>query len=106
MIRNNYSQLVTNVAYIMRPNTSLTREWLVNIEYHLDLKYDLVMLHPAPFPRCCLGIHTKYPMRWAELHGEAFHPLQFKYRTHIAMGLPRWEVGEYKGAGESNKWGE
>ena len=104
LIREHYKQLVSNGVYIMRPNTSLTREWLDNIEYHLDLKYDLIMTNPAPYQRCCNGIHTSYPIRWAELHGEAFHPLQFKYRDHIAMGLPRWAFGEYKGEGESNSW--
>lgn len=97
-VKESWKSLVSNGAYIMRPHTPLTREWLLLLEKHLDAKLERATLHPAPYSRCCNGKQDAkgYPFRWAELHGEAFHPLQFVYRKHIAGGLPRWDAGNYK----------
>jgi hypothetical protein len=88
MIRESWSKLVSNGIYIMRPRTNLTVEWLRNIEHHLTIKYPEIKKHPAPSQRCCVDPQPPYPLRWAELHGEAFHPLQYKYNAHIRHGLP------------------
>ena len=60
-------------------------------------KHAAVREHPAPTARCCQEDPKGYPLAWAELHGNALHPLQLTYREHIAFGLPRWGAGAYIG---------
>lgn len=88
--------LLMNGAYIMRPHTSLTKEWLQNVETHVNAKYEDLKAHPAPYARCCNPSKAPYPFRWAEMHGEAFHPLQWKYSKHLIGGLPQWASGRYR----------
>eukprot|EP00122_Pirum_gemmata_P000937 Pgem_evm1s840 len=79
------SKLVTNCYYIMRPNTPLAIEWLTLANEALAVKMDRVIKYPPSTGRCCLQIVTSmesYPIRWAELHGEIFHPMQMKYIKH------------------------
>merc|ERR1719193_1180278 len=44
---------VSNGAYIMRPKTRFTHEWLRNVECALSVKFDALKTHPAPTFRCC-----------------------------------------------------
>lgn len=96
IVRSNWRHMLANGAYIMRPNTLLTKEWLKNVESHLTAKYEMVKEHPAPKQRCCQPNMPPYPFRWAELHGEALHPLQVKYQAHLSSGLTRWANGQYR----------
>lgn len=109
MVRDSWEKLVTNCMYILRPKTPLTAEWLWSVEAHLTLKSELVFQNPAPKPRCCQGNVEKnaetaaenaYPIDWAELHGNAFNPLQWKYNEHVKNGLPRFDIANYLGEGE------
>jgi hypothetical protein len=100
LIRSQAQKLVSNGAYIMRPGTLMTSSWLDIVESHLDAKMDDVLKHPAPYVRCCGDPTPPYPFRWAELHGEAFHPVQFFYNSHIKKGLSRWSGGNYRDKAE------
>jgi hypothetical protein len=95
LVAHSWESLLSNGAYIMRPHTSLTREWLQNVEAHVSAKFAELLAHPAPYPRCCNPPQAPYPFRWGEMHGEAFHPLQWKYSQHLKGGLPRWAPGPY-----------
>jgi len=100
---------ISNGAYIMRPKTRLTYEWLRNVECVLTVKFEALKEHPAPIFRCCQHrkgdsgtvqrAKTAYPIRWAELHGEAFGVLNYKFRDHIQQGLPKWSSGAYMSLG-------
>ena len=94
---------VSNGAYIMRDHTDFAYDWLRIVEARLDIKYDRIRDHPAPQERCCNPAQPPYPLRWAEVHGEAFHPLQIKYQKHIKQGLPKWARGKYRGPNEENR---
>jgi hypothetical protein len=97
LVTNSWKEsLLMNGAYIMRPQTSMTKEWLQNIETHVNAKFEELKAHPAPYPRCCNPSKAPYPFRWAELHGEAFHPLQWKYSKHLNGGLSQWASGPYR----------
>eukprot|EP00038_Savillea_parva_P003278 m.123475 g.123475 ORF g.123475 m.123475 type:complete len:555 (-) comp11129_c0_seq4:929-2593(-) len=103
-IRRAGNNLVTNVAYILRAGTPFTTAWIEAANWRLDQKFDALKLHPAPYQRCCLGIDEDaaraYPLRWAEMHGEIFHPLQYKYLVHVRNTLPRGTGGVYRDATE------
>lgn len=84
-IKNSYKMLLHNQAYIFRAHSPLAREWLDENNRQLDDLAESLRLHPAPTRgRCCLDEDPKgYPIRWAELHGEVFHPLSLKYTNRI-----------------------
>ena len=95
-VKDSWANLISNGAYICRPKTPLTCRWLTLVESHLDLKYDKLVANPAPTARCCNPkTEPDYPFRWAEIHGEAFHPMQYEFVGHIKGGLPRWRTGSY-----------
>ena len=96
---NSYT-FVTNIAYIMRDHTDFGYDWLRLTEAHLDVKFETIKSNPAPTQRCCNPSRPPYPLRWAELHGEAFHPLQMKYNSHLKTGLPKWKKGTYRSISE------
>ena len=102
VVKDGWPHLISNGAYICRPKTPLTTKWLSLVESHLDAKYDELVANPAPTARCCSGDYDtqKYPFRWAEIHGEAFHPMQFEFQEHIKGGLPRWRTRPYHDASE------
>lgn len=52
-VRSGYSQLVTVQAFIVRPRTRFTAEWLTLVNRRLDAFLDLLRQHPSPYPRCC-----------------------------------------------------
>ena len=104
-VKSSYMSLLSNGAYIMRPGTPLTKEWLTMIESSLDAKASAIVSHPSPADRCCNAENKSnegYPVRWAELHGEAFHPLQLKYKSLLKAGLPRWAEGPYRDRTETD----
>lgn len=96
---------IINGAYIMRPKTRLTYEWLRNVECNLSVKFEAIKMHPAPTHRCCLSDRKTdsipmllaewlYPIGWTELHGDALGPLEYKFREHMQMDLPPWSWDE------------
>jgi hypothetical protein len=104
-VKSNWENLVSNGAYIIKRNTTLTQQWMKRANDVLDSKLELLKLHPPPWSRCCLAPFTPesvaYPIRWAELHGEIFHPLQHIYSDHIRYNLPRWTSESYSDPSEN-----
>ena len=94
-VRAQWMRLASNVLYIMRPSTPFAITWLRIINERLDAHQEKLRQHPAPMPRCCKNGENGYPLRWAELHGEQFHPLQTLYIQHVRIGLPRWDAKPY-----------
>lgn len=95
-IRQNYHDLIGNCNYIFRKGTPLTREWISRTHKKLDEKFSLLKQNPASFPQDMLGAYTpqgersKYPLRWAEILGEIFHPLVFEYRQFVSKKMPKY----------------
>lgn len=71
--------LIGQAAWIARPHTPIFGELLLEMERRLDQHADALSACP-PDP---LGSHPAYPLRWSELLGEAWYPLQLKYRDHL-----------------------
>ncbi|CEM14543.1 unnamed protein product [Vitrella brassicaformis CCMP3155] len=101
LTNDEYAKLVVNCEWIMRPRTEMTRIWIEAVKNDLDQQIDNLKAHPAPFPRCCQHGENNYPLAWAQLQGQKFHPLQYKFLKHIKQGLLPWEKGgEYFGENE------
>tara|TARA_Y100000389_G_scaffold36271_1_gene30873 strand:- start:322 stop:963 length:642 start_codon:yes stop_codon:yes gene_type:complete len=90
----NFYKIIGNGAYICKPNTAFTGEWIDKVHQILDQKYELLVNHPARDHRDFYhkelngGIDSEYPLRWAEICGEIFHPLCLKYSKKILKSLP------------------
>ena len=83
-----WKELVGNGAYICKPYTPLTTEWYSEMMHLLDEKYEELRAHPATHARDHTQLNTGYPLGWSELLGSIFHRVCYKYRDHIAHGLP------------------
>lgn len=90
----NYYRVIGCGAYICKPNTYFTNEWMDTIHKILDHKYDLLINNPPKDSRDFYqkkhddGSISDYPLRWTEICGEVFHPLCLKYSKKILRTLP------------------
>lgn len=74
--------MIGNCAYICRPRTKFTEEWLAEIHRRLD-KY-LPTLEKFPSDKDPYNnTGTNYPICWTEICGSIFHPLCLKYNKRI-----------------------
>jgi len=95
-IRRDHSVLVGVQAFIARPGTPFTEEWLTTNHRRLDAKLEALKKYPAPFPRCCFNHESGYPLGWNDLKGGAFHPLCHKHRAHVDTSMPRNPAMPYR----------
>jgi hypothetical protein len=72
--------LIGNGAFICRPHTKLTAEWHGEAKRRLLYYSDELKAHPA---KDIFGTNLDYPIHWAEMQGEVFHPLCLKYRDKL-----------------------
>ena len=90
----NYYRLIGCGAFICKPNTDFTKEWMDTIHKILDQKYELLVNNPPKDFRDFYhkkhddGSISNYPLRWTEICGEVFHPLCLKYSKKILRTLP------------------
>lgn len=89
LLRANFRDVIGNCAYIFRKRTALTQHWIDQTHAVLDAKLALLQQHPAQHPMDQTGVTlpdgstSLYPLRWAELLGEVFHPLVYRHRERI-----------------------
>jgi len=89
LLRKSHGELIGLCAFIFRKDTPLTQRWLEQTERVLDTKLAALEQHPAQHPQDQTGVvlpngeKSKYPLRWAELLGEIFHPLIFASREKL-----------------------
>lgn len=88
-IRAAHNELIGLCAFIFKKHTPLTQSWLDQTHAFLDNKLPHLIEHPAQHPLDQTdvilpnGDKSKYPLRWAEMLGEIFHPLIFKRKEHL-----------------------
>ncbi len=88
-IRAHHAELIGLCSFIFKPFTDLTSLWLKQTNELLDLKFDSLQINPAQHPQDQTGLQltestfSKYPLRWAELLGEIFHPLIYKFKYRL-----------------------
>jgi len=94
-----WPDLVACGWWVGRPGTALSLEMFQNITLFLDENFDALKKYPAktPFDKKkksffsrlpFLQIEEKgYPLEWT-VFGNIFHPLNYKYRSHVKNTLP------------------
>lgn len=78
-LKMNYFRLIGNGCFICKPQTPLTKEWYGIVKDLLDANLEKLKKNPGNM----WGDNAGYPLRWAEVQGELFHPLIYKYRNFI-----------------------
>jgi hypothetical protein len=88
-IRRAHAELIGLCAFIFKRRTALTGAWLERTERLLDAKLPELRASPARHPMDQTGVRlpdgsiSTYPLRWAELLGEIFHPLIHERRADL-----------------------
>lgn len=85
---SNWEKLIGNGAYIFKPKTNLTTEWYNQMIRVMDSKFDKLEQYPSRRPQETYSSQYPYPLGWAELLGEIFHPINYKYHSHVLQTLP------------------
>lgn len=102
LLRRSHAELIGLCAFIFRKNTPLTAEWLAQTHRLLDAKLPLLRQHPAQHPMDQTGVilpdgkPSLYPLRWAELLGEIFHPLIYRHRADLLQAPIEPIFGGYR----------
>lgn len=91
-----YTKLLSNGSYICRPHTNLTETWYKTMIRKMDMVSEKLEKYPARYPQEEYSDSYPYPLRWAELLGEIFHPLCHLYSDHALYTLPPLEYSNYR----------
>ncbi|WP_144786273.1 glycosyltransferase family 32 protein [Micrococcus luteus] len=78
-LRLRFSDLVGTGAFVARPATPLTAEWLREVERRLDYFMDLLEVAPG-------GVRDEAPgyvVGWTQILADVLYPLMLKYRGRI-----------------------
>ncbi len=93
-LRLNYKENIGLCAFIFKRYSIITYEWSEKLNSKLDSLQSLLRQNPAATPQDQLGMKkpdgsvSKYPIEWAGILGEIFHPIAYHNRRNIAQGLP------------------
>ncbi len=88
-IRANYQCVIGLCAFIFKKQSKLTQTWLNGLHKTLDAYFYELKESPAQHPqdqknmRLPDGTTSKYPLSWAEILGEIFHPLMFSNKDLV-----------------------
>jgi hypothetical protein len=88
-IRVNHKSVIGLCSFIFKPNSIITNEWMVNTNNLLDSKLEELIINPALHPQDQTNVIlpdgnvSRYPLRWAELLGEIYHPIIYKHRDKL-----------------------
>lgn len=77
---NHWRHLVGNGAFICRPHTKMAAEWHTTVKNRLLSYTEQLRDHPA---KDVFGKNMDYPIPWAGMQGEIFHPFCLKYNDKL-----------------------
>lgn len=80
-LRVRHRQIAGAGAFICRPGTPFTAEWLREIERRLNYYEDELAEHPGDE----FGQNPGYPILWIELGMDVQYPLELKYNRHVGF---------------------
>lgn len=81
-LRRRSGLLAGNAAFICRPGSPLTAEWLAEQERRLSYYERLLRCFPAAD---AYGTNADYLLPWTILQAQVLQPLQLKYSEHIML---------------------
>ena len=87
-LQDKYMDLIGNCAYISKPYTPLTLEWYCKMMYIMDLKLEELKKYPSKYAQQSYEDDYHYPLKWAELLCDIYHPIIYKYKDHVFYDLP------------------
>ena len=94
-IRANWRLLIGNGAFICRKNSPLTQDWWDGLNEKMNGYLKELKANPGSWPRDSYGhinpetgARSIYPIPWAVICGNIFHPLTLKYHKNINRNLP------------------
>ena len=96
-----YRKLIGNGAFIFRPRTPLTMEWLIAEDAVLAALGAALSENPAQQPveykgPVVNGRPTGYPVAWSQLGGDVMQPLILRYATRVIRGVPVPNLTNYR----------
>ena len=93
-IVNGWGHLIGNGAFICKKNTPFTTDWWNGLNEKMDGYLNDLKLNPSSWGRDSkdhvnpsTNQMSNYPIRWAVINGNIFHPLTLKYKDHINKNL-------------------
>lgn len=86
LIKNMWKKLVLCGAFICRKKTKFSYDLINRIHTTLSNNFRSLILNPPIGNRS--GFNSNYPLRWTQILGEIFHPLQYLYIDYVKSGLP------------------
>ena len=102
-LKNNWNLLIGNGAFICKKNTPFTLDWWLGLNEKMDGYLELIKDNPSSWPRDSrehinpkTNLPSKYPISWAVLNGNIFHPLTLKYKNNIKRNLHYPVVTNYQ----------
>jgi hypothetical protein len=106
-IRARYNELGGVCHFIMRPQSDITRDWLMKIHAILDDRASKLKECPGNYhPRAIKGgveglkntefDGSEYPLEWNEICGRILHPLLFRYRERVSLVMPNPILSNYR----------
>jgi FkbM family methyltransferase len=91
-----WDKLIGNCSYIVNPYTDFTKEWYGQMIQFLDSIYPILSVKGAQHPQDCAELGNGYPIEWNQMLGRIFHPLVYKYHSHILQDLTAPEFNNYR----------
>jgi len=88
-LRANYKENIGLCAFIFKRNSTITNQWIKDLDKRLDSLLDQLRENPASTPQDQPGAKktdgslSKYPIEWAGILGEVFHPIMYNYRNNV-----------------------
>lgn len=78
-VRHRYARLIGNGAFIMKPQTPLTREWYRRLLDRMDFYAEALERHPGNER----GDNPGYPIPWIDILGNILPPVALKYHHRL-----------------------
>lgn len=105
-----WADLISVTSWVGRPHTELSQAMMDGIDELLDINLETLKRYPAKHPRekkvinknivityltkiknMLTGRNNHYPLPWT-VFGNIFHPLNYKFKDHISLTLPRDKI--------------
>lgn len=91
-LRANYKENIGLCAFIFKRYSTITYKWTEQLNSKLDSLLSRLREHPAATPQDQLGLKnpnggiSEYPIEWAGILGEIFHPITYEHKDQIIQG--------------------